>query len=154
MQKKQRFIDKFKSRSSFTNEFLVICPQCSNKAKVFSLEPISNAWYNKEWRVACTKCNYFSQTTSGDSITLYIDRDWYFQLPLYYTIETKNGSLYAYNDEHLNYIEKYIFSELRERKRDDKWGWSNQSQISRLPKWVKLAKNRTKLLSLIKKLKK
>ena len=83
-----------------------------------------------------------------------ISHDCYFNLPLFYSISTSQGNLYAYNEPHLEYLESFISATIRKRTPSKEYGWSNQSQISRLPRWVKLAKNRAKLLKAIKKLRK
>jgi hypothetical protein len=45
--------------------------------------------------------------------------------------------LWAYNAEHLNFLRRYVSAELRERL-----VMRNTSLASRLPKWIKSAKNR------------
>ena len=60
--------------------------------------------------------------------------------------------LYAMNEEQLTYLESFIAAGLRER-RPGTQGWANSSYISRLPGWVKSAKNRTDLLRCVTRLK-
>ena len=60
--------------------------------------------------------------------------------------------LWAYNERHLEFLKNFVSAELRERKKDEKWGWSNRALESRLPKWVKLGKNRSAVLATIAKL--
>ena len=73
--------------------------------------------------------------------------DWYFQLPLYLQIECSGNTLWALNLEHLNYMESYIEAEIRKSHP------YYLSVESRLPKWMKLAKNRNEVLRAIQKLK-
>jgi len=61
--------------------------------------------------------------------------------------------LWFYNEEHLNYIERFVRAVLRERKPHIDYGWNNSSMISRLPKWLKKAGNREEILKCIEKLK-
>jgi len=51
-------------------------------------------------------------------------------------------ALWAYNERHPEFLEAFVDARLRERIRDDEHGSSNRSLASRLPSWVKAAKNR------------
>ena len=51
--------------------------------------------------------------------------------------EVRGHTLWAWNLEHLAFLERYIGAELRERSRG-----SNSSLQSRLPAWMTSAKNR------------
>ncbi|MFD0680347.1 MULTISPECIES: hypothetical protein [unclassified Paenibacillus] len=55
--------------------------------------------------------------------------------------------LWAYNKEHFAFLDNYINSSLRERI-----PYMNQSLASRLPEWIKSAKNRQELSKGIDKL--
>jgi hypothetical protein len=52
--------------------------------------------------------------------------------------------LYAYNAAHLDWIEAFVAAPLRERRIPI--GRANRSIASRLPAWVKAAKNREDVL--------
>jgi hypothetical protein len=54
----------------------------------------------------------------------------------------------AYNEAHLQDLKAYIGASHRER-RPDGWKWS---MVTRLPKWVKSAKNRDALLKSIERM--
>lgn len=153
MRTSEKFTDDFKSRYSFADEFLVVCPKCSGKAKVVPAVPwTSKKLFNTMRKLVCNNCCFYQQKLPGPAIAMHVDRDWFFKLPLYYVIETSQGNLYAYNDNHLKYIEEFVSAKVRIRRKSDEYGWPNKSQASRLPKWVKLAKNRLKVLAAIKKL--
>jgi hypothetical protein len=74
--------------------------------------------------------------------------DCYFGFSLWYCINFKNETLFAYNISHLEFLENYIANKLRERSSNDA-GWSNQSLESRLPRWMLLSKNRAEILKKI-----
>lgn len=77
-------------------------------------------------------------------------RDVYFGLPLLLAIDSPIGRLWVYNHEHLLELKRFLQADLRERH-----GLvGNGSTISRLPLWIKLGKNREKLLKLVAKLEK
>ena len=70
--------------------------------------------------------------------------DPYLRLPLQLQTRTRHGVLYAYNAAHLDWIEAFVAAPLRERRIDR--GMANRSIASRLPTWIKAAKNRDDVL--------
>lgn len=85
--------------------------------------------------------------------------DWYFRLPLWLQTPCCGKILWAYNREHLDFLESYIKAGLRERfpLKVYETGlvmWRNKSLASRLPTWMKRAKNRDEVLRGIEKLRK
>lgn len=73
----------------------------------------------------------------------------YFHAKLFLEHPYKKDIFYAYNGEHLNYLEQYIAADLREHK--DRTGFT---LLEKLPKFYHDTKNRKALLSIIQKLKK
>lgn len=71
-----------------------------------------------------------------------------FGLSLILQTECKGNVLWAYNQRHLEFLENYVDAQHRERKPN-----SNGSLASRLPTWLKSAKNRDAVLKAIGKLK-
>ena len=67
---------------------------------------------------------------------------------LWYRENFKGNDLWAYNTDHLEYIEQYIVADLRERNYS-----TAGTLVARLPGFVKSAKNRDDLLKLIRKMK-
>src|SRR3546814_16538385 len=74
--------------------------------------------------------------------------DPFFGFRVWYLIETSHGTLWAYNLAHLTVMEQYIASRQRER---NGLPLKNKSLASRLPQWMKDAKNRELLLKLIRR---
>lgn len=70
-----------------------------------------------------------SQLASGPGL--------YAGLPLFLTSDVSGNALWAYNLVHLAEIEAYVTAVIRERQPN-----RNASFASRLPAWVKSAKNR------------
>lgn len=158
-----RFNDEQKIIDDFSSEFLVECPKCDKMSRV---APSLN---EEHIRLSCQHCGYIKNWCSiqpgtriytqdhtqwgkgiigiGDSV------DWCFHLPLWLKIPCCNHILWAYNYEHLKFIENFIGAKLRERTNDETYGWRNQSLSSRLPKWMKESKNREQVLKAIEKLK-
>ncbi|HEX8846082.1 MAG TPA: hypothetical protein VF791_15635 [Pyrinomonadaceae bacterium] len=146
--KRKRFLDREEYLSGFGDEFLVVCPRCSLCAKVTIAVRRQDA--SPDWRsprkVVCPNCAYH-QIWEGDSISYGDNRDWYFRLPLWLQVPCRGEILWAYNEEHLNFLEDYVGSFLRERHPN-----KNGTLASRLPTWIKDAKNREEILKCIGRL--
>jgi hypothetical protein len=99
-------------------------------------------------KLVCFSCTYRREWIGGQ-VSIGGNFDWYFRLPLWLQIECCGGeTLWAYDKKHLNFIENYVAARLRERKPN-----VNKSLASRLPQWIKSAKNREEILRAIGKLK-
>ena len=142
------------------DEMLLVCPRCSSPAwsrildeKKSQETPVS-LWADR--RVTCTQCTY-TKSWRGNSTFAATHtspvKDGYFKLPLFLQVPCLGDSLWAYSPHHLNELLAWLAADLRQRKPDTTYGWSNRSYFSRLPKWMKLAKNRKAVMSAIAKLK-
>ncbi|MCH9687135.1 MAG: hypothetical protein K0V04_37210 [Deltaproteobacteria bacterium] len=79
--------------------------------------------------------------------------DWYFHLPLWLPTACCGETLWAYNADHLAFLRAYVGAELRGSTRSvEVDGWTNRALASRLPRWMKLAKNRATVLRKITEL--
>jgi len=72
-------------------------------------------------------------------------------LTLWLEANTRLGTLYAFNFDHLEYIAAYISAPLR-RIDFSRVSFRNSTVTSRLPLWVKAAKNRSEVLKAIDRL--
>jgi hypothetical protein len=162
---KLRFTNRNKMLTSFGHEFLVLCPSCSKRAKVLPIENIEPYAIYAKRRFICTNCGAFKEMSSPVNtyrngvkisygptwkeghITIGGPFDCYFGLPLFLQIPCCGHTLWAYNLEHLNYIEDYVKADLRDPHP------YYLSVESRLPSWIKTAKNRQTVLKSIEKLK-
>lgn len=156
----QRFQDELLTIEQFGSEFLVCCPQCERRAKVFGMEG--------KVRFSCVHCGkneiwrgspgiYYSRKAPKRNLTdkkmawIGAEHDWFFHYPLWLQVPACGHIFWAYNGGHLDYLEAYIAVGLRER-RPNEYGWRNASYISRLPQWIKSANNRADLLHACQKL--
>lgn len=154
----ERFLDTGTKIYEFYDEFLVVCPKCGKLAKVvideaeFAKLPqkrtqkFRNNFFAPR-RLVCLNCLHRdfwkgSQIAIGESV------DWYFRLPLWLEISCCGETLWAYNRKHLEMLENYVSAKLRERTVKGR-----SSFLSKLPKWIKSAKNRDEILKAIGKLK-
>ena len=144
----KRFKDREENLSDFSDEFLVACPSCANCARVVIdavRVDVAQGWRTPR-KVVCSSCSYY-KTWEGTSITTGDSVDWYFRLPLWLQTPCCGEVLWAHNRDHLAFLEDYVGSSLRERQPNQ-----NRSLASRLPSWMKEAKNRDAILKCISKL--
>lgn len=106
--------------------------------------------YQDRIEVKCTNCEQRKKYKIHYSLT-YADSkqatDPYFGLQLWLQIPFGNYILWAYNFEHLEYLKNYVGAKLREAARGGKY-----SLIWKLPNFIKVAKNRDKILKAISRL--
>jgi hypothetical protein len=146
---KNRFRDDGETIYEFIDEFLVVCPICAQMAKVVL---INNSGPGKiplfaPRKLVCPSCAHI-ELSNGRKTFGGNGKDWYFQRPLWLQIACCGKNFWSYNRQHLDLLESYVSAKLRERKPN-----VNRSVASRLPNWIKSAKNRDQILKAIKKLK-
>jgi len=127
-----RFQDDGKYLSEFLSYRIVQCPECTHPLKLTLTTAIH-----------CSKCSYLKindNTDLGNNLYLFEELKDYIQ------IRCCGELLWSANFEHLDFIEKYVSSKLRERKPN-----VNRSLASRLPNWIKDKKNRDDILKAIQK---
>ncbi|WP_068664481.1 hypothetical protein [Paenibacillus oryzisoli] len=127
-----RFKDKGESLYDFlfgSDGVLIECPycnRCSNGVKI---------GVNYEYKLICSNCGILPNPASAS---------WgsgtFMGLNLWLRTNSCGHLLWAYNREHLDFLDNYITSSLRERIPN-----RNQSLASRLPEWIKNRKNREEL---------
>jgi len=148
-----KFIDKNFRLSHFADYFLVVCPECGKMAQIMPKVNFGKDVFTTKRVLTCDNCGFLKTKESWQELTLYLDRDWFFEEPLWLRMNCCSNILSAYNMEHLQYLEEYVEAKLRSRKKDEETGWQNQSLTSRLPSWIKEKKNRDEILKAINKLK-
>ena len=130
-----RFVDDKKHWYLFANYFIVECPKCNGEATIIpEIEWTSSEYFMTPRKIVCKSCSYFDETLPQSAITMHIDKDWFFGLPLYLKAPCGGNALIAYNPEHLEYISNFVQGTLREREKDDQWGWTNQRIAPKLLK--------------------
>ena len=145
----ERFVDRGKHINELADEFLIVCPRCSGQAKVLldgnvEFNPANHLF--KPRKLVCTHCAFTEIWRKG---TVYTNGncDWYFRQPLWLEISCCGARLWAYNLKHLEMLEDYVSAKLRERTQKGR-----SSFLSKLPQWIKSAKNRDEILKGIAKL--
>lgn len=145
-----------RSVHDFLGEALIVCPRCAHIALSRLNDPLSTDLFAAR-RLTCDHCG---QTRSWERGAIRRQRrrapalDAHFDLPLWLQARCCSELLWAYNTEHLAFLEAFVRARLRERRRSAEYGWSNQAMISRLPAWLKSRKNRDEVLACIDRLRK
>ena len=148
---RSRFVDTQQTLEDFTDEFLVVCPQCKGCARIGLCDPERTGLLAPR-RLTCGFCGH-NRVWAGTSYGGPRGQDWYFRLPLWLTAPCCGEVLWAHNWRHLQFIENFVRAGVRENVRDPENGWSNRSLANRLPTWIKDRNNRAKVLRTIEKLK-
>src|SRR5215203_4572804 len=155
--KNKRFLDTGTRIYDFYEEFLVVCPKCARLAKVVideaefaklpkrKLLKFRNRFFAPR-RLICLN-GLHRDFWKGNQILTGGNVDWYFRLPLWLEISCCGTTLWAYNQQHLEMLESYVSAKLRARTVKGR-----SSVLSKLPKWIKSAKNRAEILRAIAKL--
>jgi DNA-directed RNA polymerase subunit RPC12/RpoP len=144
-----RFTDKNYRLSDFENEVWVVCPSCSKQA--ISMLKISE----KKARLVCAHCGHHAVASAmneyekGKTLEVKQAAHLFFDAELWFATPFKGEVFWAYNPEHLEYLEQYIAAKIREHK--DR---SHFTLLEKLPKFYHEAKNREGLLKVIDKLNK
>lgn len=139
-----RFQDEKLIASDFYKEVLVVCPSCGKMATTIVDFDACEA------RLFCSHCgcNKKSTTKFRKNGTIITAAHFYFDAELWLVSSFKDDVFYAYNNAHLEYLERYISATLREHK--DR---THFTILEKLPKFYHEAKNRVALLKIITKLK-
>jgi DNA-directed RNA polymerase subunit RPC12/RpoP len=108
--------------------------------------------YQDKIEVKCSNCEQEKKYDVHYSLTYANNKqatDPYFGLQLWLQFPFDNNILWAYNFEHLKYVKNYVEAKLREAVSGGKY-----SLAWKLPNFIKVAKNRDKILKAIARLEK
>jgi hypothetical protein len=144
MEQPKRFQDENLLLSDFYNDVWVVCPACAKMAICKTFEDIKKA------RLFCINCGHNKEfsTSLGKNGSISGAAHQFFRAELWLKAPFKNDLFYAFNDKHLDYLERYIGANLRENKARQHF-----TLLEKLPKFYHEAKNREALLKIISKLK-
>ena len=154
------FRDRQIAVDHFAADVLVICPRCGRPARVFAVDGTDNVYRAKQWRMVCPSCGNH-RDKPRDSLSFYNGKrggvcDPVFGLPLWLQRSCCGGKLlWAYNLEHLSFVESFVAATIRQRSDAVRAGdgYRRMSMIARLPAWLKSAKHRDEILKVVQHLK-
>lgn len=147
-----RFRNYTTALSDFEQAVWVQCPRCNG--------PVLSRCMDERltWRIACPDCSYIktaSRSAKQKPMPWWTDGWWaeyrkhggavdpVFGLPLWLQVPCCGHVLWAYNGPHLRFLEAYVQTNIRERQGRK----GNHHGIAvRLPRWMKLAHNRSSIL--------
>lgn len=115
---------------------LVVCPRCQGRAEVVVQDSMTALP-----RVVCSRCSYAEAKKWHGNVPVGSPLDSSTGLPLWLQTPCAGQVLWAWNAWHLDFLERYVSADLRERTPN-----VNKSLASRLPRWIKSAKNRDDVL--------
>lgn len=152
MHEQDRFRDPLVSLYELAAEdIFVVCPRCGHRAVSAAQHTVGGWAWSEPRRLTCARCAYVASWCPGpSSISCWGGPvDPYFQLPLWLRAECCGGrTLWAFNPTHLDLLENYVASQLRERGSES----DGMTLVARLPLWLKSAKNRDEVLHTIRRL--
>lgn len=134
---KSRFRDAGESIYEFVDNVLVECPRCKNCANM-TWVPMKSIP-----KLVCEKCGLVTVSP----VASYGGPE-FCGVSLWLKTGCCSNTLWAYNKEHLDFLENYVRASIREQLPN-----INQSLVSRLPTWIKSGKNRESVLKCINNLK-
>ena len=148
MSEGSRFVDPGLTRWAFLDAVLVVCPRCGGPAGVAPLatdgrepSPFSDR------RATCSGCGLtldWPGHRNDRTIRWWTDgRDPHLGLDLLLRTPCAGRTLWAYNEVHLDLVERYVAARHRERAGP---AGGEASLVERLPPWVKAATNRDEVL--------
>jgi hypothetical protein len=146
-QASRRFFDNRNCPCAYSDPILIACPKCQSPG-VFRLR--RGDAEQRRWKAR----RFFGCETRGHSFdwkpgaVIHSINNWDKILPLVLQTPCCGKNLCALNKAHLEFIEIYAGALIRERS-----GAANASLASRLPQWIKSAKNREVVLKAVAKLK-
>ena len=152
---KHEFKETGQSIYEFTGEMFVHCPRCDKCATIVIWPPDARDQIKyavgillAPKRLICKYCGYVKDTQPPPwdfNSWWYSLRDPYFGSSLWLQTSCCGEVLWAFNKEHLDFLEEFVGAGLRE-------AYPNGTMASRLPEWMKRAKNREDVLKCIRKL--
>ncbi len=143
-----RFQDRGETLAGFAGRALVRCPRCARRAEVTRrppdpADPADRADPAARARLVCPACGYVAET-DGTVQRLGGPVDPYFGRPLWLQVPCAAHVLWAYNADHLAFLERYVTADLRTGlpPGPSPTGARNASLASRLPGWMKRGQDR------------
>lgn len=151
MAQRYRYRDRGLLSSDFLSLISVQCPQCHQCASVKPKADTQAGLFSPR-RLSCLSCgltkDWNGRQIGGGSSS--VPTDWYFHLPLWLQASCCGEILWAYNRDHLDFRDNSVQATLREGLPEQATAFfRNKTVASRLPKWIKKAKNRQKILKKI-----
>lgn len=155
---RNRVRDDGRTLSTFIDRIDVVCPRCNQHAVVRAIDtPNGQTSSACPARLGCAHCGLIRTQRLERSVLRHYGlrsdgHDPYFGAPLWLVAPTRHGVVFAYNASHLDALMGFVGARLRERGTLTGTTWRNRSLHARLPRWMKLAQNRSDVLTALSRL--
>ncbi len=139
--------------NDYLREVHCICPKCGGNAVITAESKYALPWQPFDVSLTCHGCPHREGWPSSNWNSDFVNYDPasgvepYFGYTLSLQISIKGQSFGVFSPVHAQDIAQYITATDRPSPANSKW-----AMVNRLPKWVKLAKNRGVVLRSIEKL--
>lgn len=159
---------KFKNKSSYQEQIYsymdtiyVICPGCRKQAIVKALNFSFYQQMEEDVRLICASCGHTKILKEVPSVIVYRSKnklvlgkhiyvggtiDPFFHLPLWLSEICCGNFLWAYNYDHLDYLQTHLESKIKKQVTEKA---TVKVQPGRLPRWMTESKNREAVLQMI-----
>lgn len=149
----------------YLTEVYCVCPRCSACAIARAPRPpYEVSWRPAAARVTCTRCSFVASNDSPAPVFLFgatprnrVSRhstspsrhiaDPYFGLPLFLVTTCRSHTLFAINPVHIRDIRAYLSLAHRPHPANITW-----AMVNRLPRWLKLSRNRPHVFRALRRL--
>jgi hypothetical protein len=157
------FIDSGQILEDFAERMYVCCPTCHQCACVMRIpadekellpgggSPRFHRTFSAR-KFSCLHCGS-TRLWQGNVQRRGGPYDWYFRFPLWLQTPCCGEILWAFNEEHVRFLEHYVTAKQRIKFHEEGWV-RNGTLASRLPIWIKRAKNRDEIIKGIMRLQK
>ena len=138
--------------SDYLREVHCDCPKCGENSIILAKSKYSMPWVPYDVNLTWQSCTYRETSANNLSHEHFINFNYsagvepYFGYQLTHHLNIKGNPLSIFSPKHATDISEYIESENRPRPENTKW-----AMVNRLPKWLKLAKNRQIVLKALAK---
>jgi hypothetical protein len=140
--------------NDYLREVHCVCPKCAGNAVITASSKYALPWQPFDVSLVCHTCLHREAWPSSNWQSDFINYnpangiEPYFGYTLLLQISIKGQSFSVFSPAHAVDIAEYIEATDRPSPANSKW-----SMVNRLPKWVKLARNREAVLQALNKLK-
>lgn len=139
--------------NNYLREVHCECPKCGESSIISAESKYSMPWRPYNVLLSCKNCMHRQNWNEEKDYTYFVNFNYsdgiepYFGYQLTNHISIKGNPLSIFSPKHALDIAEYIEAEDRPHPENSKW-----SMVNRLPKWVKLAKNRKVVLKALSKI--
>lgn len=151
----------YEEKKTCGEDIYEVTGQCTSTGRYFKMSMLKQDIHGQKKKVRCPYCDEYVigdvQLNNNNHIIVYKDirnaSDPYFNYPLYLQTSFRGKTIWALNQEHLQYLIDYLSANLRTVQSDYHEVYKTmRTQSDLLPSFMKLSKNREGIVKALKKL--